>query len=254
MDEPRIPLVEVFTAIQGEGYHSGRLACFVRFAGCPLACEFAPGVVCDTPYMKGKLKVTLDALFENVLPFKSHNLYRYGQLDAPMLILTGGEPTASPHFDAVVTRGLASGYYVAVETNGTIWRDGLHRVHWITVSPKDDIPQTSRAQHHNHNPQSPTLSTAVLAEMSNRTRTWGIDMVRGGEFRYVLTPRQPIPPFYPAPFHYVSPAVQSDGSGEEWLNGFPGFATGAVDYCMGFVQQDPRWRISIQTHKVMGVR
>ena len=41
--DTRFPVVERFTSINGEGTHAGRLAAFIRFRGCLLACSY-----CDT--------------------------------------------------------------------------------------------------------------------------------------------------------------------------------------------------------------
>jgi len=250
----KIALVEVFASPQGEGYNAGRWAVFVRLAGCPLACEFAPGVVCDTPYQKANLKVTLDELFEDVIPIA------FGRMldaetrsamtrvqDLPMLIFTGGEPLASPHFNELMRRAHDTGqFYVAVETNGTRWQQGIISTDWVTVSPKEDVPQTSQARWHNHNPQSTKLSGRIKSQLAARFFQ--------GEYRYVIAANTPTPPYNPATRHYVSPAVLSDGSGEEWKSGFPGFAPGAVESCLRIVRADPRWQISVQTHKFLGVR
>ena len=242
---PKVALVEVFAAPQGEGYNAGRSAVFVRLAGCPLACEFAPGVVCDTPYQQANMKVSRDELFKDILPplvFATAGAH-------PMLIFTGGEPTACPQFDELMRRAHhdLSGVYLAVETNGTRYRKGLRFADWISVSPKEDIPQTSQAPHHNHNPHSPDLDPDVCRLML-------LTSAGGGEYRYVIAADTQHPVYYSARRHYVSPAVQSDGSGQEWKTGFPGFAPGAVSRCLEIIKNDPRWRISIQTHKILGVR
>ena len=125
----KVGLVEVFSAPQGEGYNAGRWAVFVRLAGCPLACEFAPGVVCDTPYMQATLKVTVEELFEVVIPREIAHYHQQffgkGREQLPMLIFTGGEPTASPQFNnliAYASQHTDPRFYIAVETNGTTWR------------------------------------------------------------------------------------------------------------------------------------
>ena len=40
-----LPLVEQFHSLQGEGYHSGKSAFFIRLAGCRVGCSW-----CDTKY------------------------------------------------------------------------------------------------------------------------------------------------------------------------------------------------------------
>lgn len=255
---PKIALTEVFAAPQGEGYHSGRWAIFVRLAGCPLACEFSPGVVCDTPYMQVTAKPTLDELFGRIIPNvmgDSTNKYVGKIWDAPMLIITGGEPTFAPQFNAIVEAALAMtpSLYVAVETNGTRWREGLRNVDWISVSPKENVKQTSTAKwHHGAKVGSTHLDPQVLSELERRYHRQLPDI--GAEFRYVISADSTHPPYLLASKHYISPATHSDGSGKEWETGFPGFAPGAVERCLEIVQEDPRWRISIQSHKVLGVR
>lgn len=255
--DPKIALTEVFAAPQGEGFHTGRWAIFVRLAGCPLACEFSPGVVCDTPYMQVNLKLTLDELFGRAIPDVMGDPtknYRGKIWDAPMLIITGGEPTFAPQFNAIVEAALAMtpALYVAVETNGTRWREGLRKVEWISVSPKENVKQTSTAKWHHGAKVGPThLDPPVLEELQRRL------FLRpdiGAEFRYVISADSTHPLYLPASRHYISPAVLSAGSGTEWQEGFPGFAAGAVERCLQIVQEDPRWRISIQSHKVLGVR
>ena len=247
----KIGVVEVFRSVQGEGRNAGRMAIFVRLAGCNLSCVFAEGVYCDTPYMKVAEKYGLAELFDEViypmLPGGYMALRGNSSPEtAPMLILTGGEPTISPRFDDIVRQAYRMGFYTAVETNGTNWRDSMRLLDWITVSPKDQIEQGSPAEYHNKNPQDPTLDEKVVHHMSKD---------RGGEYRFVIGgPGDPIPRYLPAERHYVSPAIISDGSGGLWKHGFPGFAKGALERCIEIVTMDPRWRISLQSHKFMGVR
>lgn len=249
----KIALVEVFRSPQGEGYNTGRDAIFVRTAGCNLSCVFAEGAVCDTPYQQASLKLTLDELFEeHIRPLLGGKLPDegrwYGREEMMMLVLTGGEPTMQPLFDELVRRAKRHYLYVAVESNGTKWREGLGHVDWLCVSPKTDVKQGSPAPGHNHNPQSAALHPEVVRWMAQHRST------ASGEYRFVIASDSPWPEYLPAFRHYLSPAVLSDGSGLEWKTGFPGFVPGAVDRCLKIVQEDPRWRISLQTHKLLGVR
>lgn len=254
MTQPKMSLVEVFRSPQGEGYNAGRDAVFVRFAGCNLSCVFAEGAVCDTPYQHANIKVTLEDLFEaevavwRVRPPPPLMLSVTMLRDRPMLILTGGEPTMAPMFDQVVHEAKDRGFYVAVESNGTHWRDGLMHAHWVTISPKGSVQQGSPAPLHNHRPQS--------AELDRRVIDWMVGTAgESGEYRYVISGLgDEVPEFLPAFRHYLSPAVKSDGMGQEWRTGFPGFVDGAVERCLEIVQADARWRISVQTHKFLGVR
>ena len=69
-----LDVVDVFTTIQGEGPHSGKLALFIRLGGCNLQCP-----QCDTNYTKGRRLVSVSALYE----FRTTH---------PVVVITGGEP------------------------------------------------------------------------------------------------------------------------------------------------------------------
>lgn len=244
MDYPTLALVERFISVQGEGRNAGRAAAFIRFAGCNLDCVFADGSICDTPWRKANEKIRLDDLavwVKENLPV-SNRIAQYNRNDVPMVVLTGGEPTMAPAFDDTVSMFHALGYYVAVETNGTKFRETFSILNWITVSPKVDIHHANPLHRH---ARPGTLDPAVVR--------W-----KPHEYRYVITGRgDAIPPFDDNGFsqHYVSPALMADGSGLEAQRGIiPAFVEGAVDRCIEIVQQDPRWKISLQTHKWMLVR
>lgn len=230
-----IPLVEHFPSLQGEGYHTGRLAHFVRFSGCNLDCVFDDGSICDTPWQKARVKVEVqDVIAEAVDATRLPDALKRKRRDRPMLVLTGGEPTIARGFDELVLAGMDAGFYVAVETNGTTWCDVLEEVDWITVSPKIDT---------NHaGDQDPTLDSKVVAAAH--------------EFRWVISEKSKRPPMWdPGAMYYLSPAMEADGLGEEHtLDHPPGFAPGALLRCFEIIQSDPRWRLSLQTHKWIGVR
>lgn len=56
---------EIFYSLQGEGYHIGTPAIFVRFSGCNLKCDF-----CDTQHEEGKMMTDDEIIAEvkNILP------------------------------------------------------------------------------------------------------------------------------------------------------------------------------------------
>ena len=108
---------EIFYSLQGEGYHSGTPAVFVRFSGCNLRCPF-----CDTDHENG-----VEMTEEEVVGAVKH-------YPARLVVITGGEPALQ------LTERLVNALHVidkmvAVETNGTLALPS--NVDWITLSPKD---------------------------------------------------------------------------------------------------------------------
>jgi organic radical activating enzyme len=223
-------LVERFYSVQGEGANAGRPALFIRFAGCNLDCVFADGAICDTPWRKATEKVKVHDLLtwvDQVWKYSGGTSWSI----APIVILTGGEPTMSPAFSLLVPKLKQAGYYVAVESNGTIWREVLRLVDWLVVSPKDEVDHAAPLDQPDLHPD--------------------VEALPPHEYRYVIAGDSPTPPYRSGSVHYLSPAVLSNGDG---ALGFEGFADGAVDRCMEIQRKDPRWRLSLQTHKFMALR
>ena len=107
---------EIFYSLQGEGYHTGTPAVFVRFSGCNLICSF-----CDTQHEEGALMPDDEIIAE------------VSKYPAATVILTGGEPSLWID-DALVDRLHEAGKYVCIETNGT--RPLPASIDWVTCSPK----------------------------------------------------------------------------------------------------------------------
>ena len=111
---------EIFYSLQGEGFHTGTPAVFVRFSGCNLRCSF-----CDTRHEEGVM-MTDEEIVEKVSSFP-----------ARMVILTGGEP--SLWIDkALISRLREAGKQICIETNGT--RPLPDGIDWVTCSPKENAP------------------------------------------------------------------------------------------------------------------
>ena len=110
-------ITEIFHSLQGEGYHSGMPAVFIRLGGCNLQCPF-----CDTPQRSGGSQMTEAAIVAEATRWK-----------VPLAVVTGGEP--SLQLTASLVSALQDkGFLVCVETNGT--RPLPANVDWITLSPK----------------------------------------------------------------------------------------------------------------------
>lgn len=118
-------LNSVFVSLQGEGLRTGTVNVFVRFAGCNRTCPF-----CDTDFKK------LFTMSAGELIYGIRDIWSSGEFP-PAVILTGGEPMLQVDMP-LLEEMKAAGFYVAIETNGTLPVPSL--VDWITVSPKDGIP------------------------------------------------------------------------------------------------------------------
>jgi len=115
-----LPVMEHFYTIQGEGYHQGKAAYFIRLGGCDVGC-----VWCD-------VKESWDA--------EKHPKYEIGNLKAEVLktpaeivVITGGEPLM--HNLEELTKELqAAGLKTNIETSGAHPLSGSWD--WICLSPK----------------------------------------------------------------------------------------------------------------------
>lgn len=111
---------EIFYSLQGEGFHTGTPAVFIRFSGCNLKCDF-----CDTRHEEG-IVMTDEEIVRKVSTFPARTV-----------ILTGGEPSLWIDDDLVKLLHAAD-KYICVETNGT--RSLPKAIDWITCSPKEGSP------------------------------------------------------------------------------------------------------------------
>ena len=108
---------EIFYSLQGEGYHTGIPAVFVRFSGCNLRCPF-----CDTQHEEGTLMSDEDIAME------------VAKYSTQVVILTGGEPGL--WIDEKLVDALHhERKYVCIETNGTCRLP--ENIDWVTCSPKE---------------------------------------------------------------------------------------------------------------------
>lgn len=104
---------EIFLSIQGESTYVGLPCIFVRLAGCNLSCDW-----CDTTYAASgdgaARRLTVDEVMEEV-----------GRFDCGLVEVTGGEPLMQDETRPLVTRLLAAGYHVLLETNGSLSLRGI---------------------------------------------------------------------------------------------------------------------------------
>jgi 7-carboxy-7-deazaguanine synthase len=132
---------EVFESIQGEGAFTGVPSIFVRLQGCPVGCSW-----CDTKHTWAvKPENVRD---QDLIMLQNEDTEQYFQADpqtlfalfttygyqAKHIVLTGGEPCM---FDLrpLTEAAIANGYSVQIETSGT-FEILCHSDAWVTLSPK----------------------------------------------------------------------------------------------------------------------
>lgn len=116
-----LPVVERFVSINGEGPRAGRLAAFIRFAGCNLACSW-----CDTSWAN-----VGNCQHEDASP--NWLVSWVAGTGATCVTLTGGEPALQPGLPALIKALCESGEWgcdgnrsIEIETNGAVDLSDLH--------------------------------------------------------------------------------------------------------------------------------
>jgi organic radical activating enzyme len=117
-------LVEDFYTIQGEGFHSGKPAYFIRLGGCDVGCRW-----CDAKYTWNPRQFPpqeVDTIIRRACSFP-----------AQAIVITGGEPSLYPL--GYLTHTLRErGLQIFIETSGVRPLEGVFD--WICLSPKRQNP------------------------------------------------------------------------------------------------------------------
>lgn len=213
-------MVETFHSLQGEGLHAGRSAFFIRLGGCRVGCSW-----CDTKHSwpeQAHPNQSLAAIAAAALGA--------AQAGAAFVVITGGEPLhhnldgLCATLKAQVLNRQGQPLPLHLETSGV---DGLSgQFSWITLSPKP------------HRPPCPEL-LAACDELKVIVHT-ASDLAFA---EAMATSAQ------------KAKAQQArPGLGPELLLQ-PGWeSTLGHNLAIDFVRQHPQWRLSLQSHKWLGVR
>ncbi len=120
----KLPLIDQFYTVQGEGFHMGKAAYFIRIGGCDIGCSW-----CDTKFswnfMIDEL-IDIKSIVENVLIN-----------NATTVVVTGGEPSLynlGPLCELLKKNSIGT----FVETSGAYHLRG--QWDWICLSPKKQNP------------------------------------------------------------------------------------------------------------------
>lgn len=120
----QLPIMEAFYTLQGEGYHAGRAAYFIRLGGCDVGCHW-----CDVPESWGANAHPKQKVQDIVQGAK-----QYGSRFA---VITGGEPVMYP-LSPITQELIENQFELAIETSGAYSLSGTW--HWICLSPKRRKP------------------------------------------------------------------------------------------------------------------
>ena len=140
---------------------------------------------------------------------------------SPLVVLTGGEPTLQVD-EAFVDLLHRHGYEVAMESNGT--RPAPKNLDWLTVSPKvlgDKLPASGEWRQ-------PDELKVVFDENTDPEAYLS-------HFSSLVSPSKPL--------LYLQPCDTGDAERNKTV----------IQACVAYIKQHPKWRLSLQTHKLIDI-
>lgn len=218
------PVNEIFETIQGEATYTGTPAIFVRLQGCPVGCGW-----CDTKHtweVEAQFKVEPirmllkkdDTNHYSEMTIE-HILAAIRKFKSKHVVLTGGEPCLydlNPLTDFLYSNG----YRVQIETSGT-HEINCNEHSFVTVSPKVDMAGGYK----------------VLQSAISRADEIKYPIGKASDIDKLITLLHELPP-KPNTSVWLQPLSQSKKA--------TGICVESAIKC--------GWKVSIQTHKYMGVR
>lgn len=194
-----LPLMEEFYTIQGEGYHTGTAAYFIRVGGCDVGCHW-----CDVKESWNAAihpPTAVDAIVSNAAKH------------ADTIVVTGGEPLSwnmNPLTNALRNEGLR----IHIETSGAYPLSGVWD--WICLSPKKTKLPTETVYAHAHE----------------------LKVIIHNKHDFIFAEEQAAK----VNDHAIL-FLQPEWSKKEEMTPL------IVDYVMA----NPKWRVSLQTHKYLNI-
>lgn len=209
---------EAFYTLQGEGYWTGRPAVFLRFAGCNLW----SGREKDRATAQCKFCDTDfvgtngegGGKFQTAEALAAHVTALWGgRPGQAFIVCTGGEPLLQ--LDTPLVDALhKSGFEIAVETNGTI--KAPEGIDWICVSPKLGTDWLQQSGHE-------------LKFVYPQTGAgWDLERMAQLDFQH----------FFIQPMEAIFAPKESENN---------------LRLALQFCRENPKWRLSLQTHKILGI-
>lgn len=195
-----LPLMEEFYTIQGEGFHTGKPAYFIRVGGCDVGCHW-----CD-------VKESWDA---SLHPLTSADLIVENAAKFPgkAVVVTGGEPSMY-NMDYITKQFIRKGIQTFVETSGAYHLTGIWD--WICLSPKKTSPP--------------------LKENYSKANELKVIIHNKNDFEWAEQNAQFVTKDC---ILFLQP---------EWSR-----AKEMMPLLVDYVMANPKWKVSLQTHKYMNI-
>jgi 7-carboxy-7-deazaguanine synthase len=194
-----LPLMEEFYTIQGEGFHTGTAAYFVRIGGCDVGCHW-----CD---VKESWNANLHP------PTAIENIVATAKKYANTVVITGGEPLTW-NMNPLTSRLIEANLKVHIETSGAYPVTGTWD--WFCLSPKKN--------------KLPVISAYEIADE--------LKVIIYNKHDFIFAEEQAAQVNENAILF-----LQPEWSKKEEITPL------IVDYVM----QNPKWRVSLQTHKYLNI-
>ena len=195
-----LPLMEAFYSIQGEGFHSGSSAYFLRIGGCDVGCHW-----CDVKESWDASRHPLISV-DNIIN-KMPNTF------INTVVVTGGEPLMY-NLALLTSRLKDKGVQIHLETSGAYPLSGCFD--WICLSPKKN--------------------QKVLDEIKPIANELKIIVANKHDIKWAETQAQEVNDL-------CKLYLQPEWSKQEVM----------LPKIIEYVQNNPKWSISLQTHKYMKI-
>ena len=220
---------DIFYSIQGEGHNTGRAAVFIRFAGCNLRCGF-----CDTEFDTYR-EMTDEEIIAEV------SRYKVSRCENSLVVLTGGEPTLQAD-EAFVDLLHQHGFEVAMESNGT--RPAPQNLDWLTVSPKIRgtwYEERLRVGEQNSGMRGTRIPDELKVIFDEDTNPEAYLAPRIPE---LCSPTRSLSSHLAPRYLYLQPCDTGDAERNAMI----------INRCVDYIKEHPQWRLSLQTHKLVGFK
>jgi organic radical activating enzyme len=214
---------EIYGSLQGEGVRAGTFNIFVRFTGCNLKCAMEAGPLspggfnCDTEFASG---VSLSA----------SDIARDCLIEVKRAL---GQPQEWPLPDGFKFPGVI---FTGGEPALQLTSELLDLLHACGFAPL--CIETNGSRGLGHLPQLDWIT------VSPKVAEHAIQQKRANEVKYVRAYGQGIPKTaVMADYYLISPAADGMDLGKRNL-----------EWCEKLVRENPRWRLSVQLHKIWNIR